>query len=85
MADPISVVGTAVGIVSASIQICKGTIWYIDTVKDAKEKAQHIRNEVDQLAKILESLETTVTRAGLSSTSTLTVTYSLFSACASDI
>jgi hypothetical protein len=83
MADPFSAAGTAVGIISLSIQICKGTIWYIDTAKDAKEKAQHIRDEVDRLAKILESLETTVTQAGLSSTSTLTVTYSGISACAS--
>jgi hypothetical protein len=83
MADPFSVSGTAVGIISLGIQTCKGIVWYIDTAKDAKEKAERLRREVEQLADILESLETTITGAGLSSTSTLTVTYSGISACAS--
>jgi hypothetical protein len=83
MADPFSVAGTAVGIISLGIQTCKGIVWYIDTAKDAKEKAERLRREVEQLADILESLETTVTQAGLSSTSTLTVTHSGIAACAS--
>jgi hypothetical protein len=83
MADPFSVAGTAVGIISLGIQTCKGIVWYIDTAKDAKEKAERLRREVEQLADILESLETTVTQAGLSSTSTLTVTFTGISACAS--
>jgi hypothetical protein len=83
MADPFSVAGTAVGIISLGIQTCKGIVWYIDTAKDAKEKAERLRREVGQLADILESLETTVTQLGLSSTSTSTVTYSGISACAS--
>jgi hypothetical protein len=83
MADTFSVAGTAVGIISLGIQTCKGIVWYIDTAKDAKEKAERLRREVEQLADILESLETTVTQADLSSTSTLTVTHSGISACAS--
>jgi hypothetical protein len=83
MADPFSVTGSAVGIISLGIQTCKGIVWYIDTAKDANEKAERLRREVEQLADILESLETTVTQAGLSPTSTLTVTYSGISACAS--
>jgi hypothetical protein len=82
MADPFSVAGTAVGIISLGIQTCKGIVWYIDTAKDAKEKAERLRREVEQLTDILESLENTVTQAGLSSTSS-TVTYAGISACAS--
>jgi hypothetical protein len=83
MADPFSVAGTAVGIISLGIQTCKGIVWYIDTAKDAKEKAERLRLEVEQLADILESLENTVTQAGVSSTATLTVTSTGISACAS--
>jgi hypothetical protein len=83
MADPFSVAGTAVGIISLGIQTCKGIVWYIDTAKDAKEKAERLRREVEQLADILESLETTVTQSDLSSTATLTVTVTGISACAS--
>lgn len=38
MADPFSVAGSAVGVVSLSIQVCKDLVWYIDTAKDATNR-----------------------------------------------
>ncbi|KAH7399645.1 hypothetical protein BKA66DRAFT_437177 [Pyrenochaeta sp. MPI-SDFR-AT-0127] len=60
MADPFSASGSAVGVVSLSIQICKGLVWYIDGVKDAKDKAEQISTEVDKLRDLLELLESIV-------------------------
>jgi len=60
MADPLSAVGSVVGIVSLGLQLCKGLISYIDCVKTAKEKAEHITAEVDRLTDVLELLEAVV-------------------------
>ncbi|KAF2642199.1 hypothetical protein P280DRAFT_296468 [Massarina eburnea CBS 473.64] len=60
MSDPFSVAGTAVGIISLGIEACKGLIWYIDNVKDAKEKAEHLRRESEHLTDLLEELETSI-------------------------
>jgi hypothetical protein len=39
MADPFSITGSAVGVVSLAIQLCKGLEWYVSGVKEAKDKA----------------------------------------------
>ena len=57
MAD---IAGTAVGIVSLSIQLCQGIIWYVDGVKDAKDKAQQVITEMNRLIDLLELLESVV-------------------------
>ena len=63
MTDPLSAVGSVVGIVTLGLQLCKGLISYIDCVKTAKEKAEQITAEVDRLTDVLELLETVIGKA----------------------
>jgi hypothetical protein len=51
---------TVVGIVSFSLQICKGLTWYLDGVKNSKNRAEQISSEMDRLANLLELLETVI-------------------------
>ncbi|KAF2868554.1 hypothetical protein BDV95DRAFT_670156 [Massariosphaeria phaeospora] len=74
MADPLSGVGSVVGIVSLGITLCTGLISYIDDVRSAKEKAGQIKAEVDQLTKVLELLETVVGKASASPITSVTKT-----------
>jgi len=57
MAD---IAGTAVGIVSLSIQLCQGIVWYVDGVRDAKDKAQQVIAEMNRFVDLLELLENVV-------------------------
>jgi len=60
MADPFSITGSAVGVVSLAIQVCKGLEWYLSGVKEAKNKAEQIAAETEELANLLESLESII-------------------------
>ncbi|KAH8632632.1 hypothetical protein IG631_11266 [Alternaria alternata] len=74
MADPFSITGSAVGVVSLAIQLCKGLEWYVSGVKDAKNKAEQIAAEVEELANLLELLESIVAKVDPSHTVTATRT-----------
>jgi hypothetical protein len=63
MADPFSITGSAVGVVSLAIQVCKGLEWYLSGVKEAKDKAEQIAAETEELASLLESLESIISKA----------------------
>jgi hypothetical protein len=63
MADPFSITGSAVGVVSLAIQVCKGLEWYLSGVKDAKNKVEQIAAETEELANLLESLESIISKA----------------------
>ncbi|KAF1844398.1 uncharacterized protein K460DRAFT_369266 [Cucurbitaria berberidis CBS 394.84] len=56
------IAGTAVGIVSLSIQICERLVWYTNNVKDAREKAENLRTGLNQLSDVLEALEACIDR-----------------------
>jgi hypothetical protein len=60
MADPFSITGSAVGVVSLAIQVCRGLEWYVSGVKDAKDKAEQITAETEELANLLELLESII-------------------------
>ncbi|KAI4929085.1 hypothetical protein J4E85_005709 [Alternaria conjuncta] len=60
MADPFSITGSAVGVVSLAIQVCKGLEWYLSGVKEAKNKAEQIAAETEELANLLEQLESVI-------------------------
>lgn len=62
MGDPVSVAGTAVGIVSLGIQLCEKLGTYASNVKDAKIKVEQAGADMDMLANYLELLETVVVR-----------------------
>ncbi|KAI4678989.1 uncharacterized protein J4E88_006279 [Alternaria novae-zelandiae] len=60
MADPFSITGSAVGVVSLAIQVCKGLEWYLSGVKEAKNKGEQIAAETEELANLLEQLESVI-------------------------
>jgi hypothetical protein len=62
MADPFSVAGSAVGVVSLGILACQGLVTYIDDVKDGKERTIQISRQMDELAAHLERLETIMSK-----------------------
>lgn len=72
MADPFSVVGSAVGVVSLGIEVCKGLVWYIDNAKNAKDRISQLSDQTDRLTCLLELLESVLekTHAGRSRTET---------------
>jgi hypothetical protein len=74
MADPFSITGSAVGVVSLAIQLCKGLEWYVSGVKDARDKAEQIAAEMEELANLLELLESIVAKVDQSQSVTATRT-----------
>jgi hypothetical protein len=74
MADPFSITGSAVGVVSLAIQLCKGLEWYVSGVKDAKDKAEKIAADTEELTTFLELLETIVAKVDLSQSVSTTLT-----------
>lgn len=57
MADPISVAGTAVGIISLGIQLCQGISEYYTAWKDHNEHVQRTCEAVDTLCQQLKTLD----------------------------
>ncbi|CAN9375290.1 unnamed protein product [Alternaria sp. RS040] len=74
MADPFSVTGSAVGVVSLAIQLCKGLERYVSGVKDAKDKAEKIAADTEELTNLLELLETIVAKVDPSQSVSTTLT-----------
>ncbi|CAN9380953.1 unnamed protein product [Alternaria alternata] len=74
MADPFSITGSAVGVVSLAIQLCKGLEWYVSGVKDARDKAEQIAAEMEELANLLELLESIVAKVDPSQSVSTTLT-----------
>jgi hypothetical protein len=62
MADPFSVAGSAVGVVSLAILACQGLVTYIGDVKDAKDRTTQISRHMDELAAHLERLESIMSK-----------------------
>jgi Asp-tRNA(Asn)/Glu-tRNA(Gln) amidotransferase C subunit len=62
MADPFSVAGSAVGVVSLGIQICMVLERYVSGVKEAKDKTEQIVAETEELANLLELLESIISK-----------------------
>jgi hypothetical protein len=74
MADPFSITGSAVGVVSLAIQLCKGLEWYVSGVKDARDKTEQIAAEMEELANLLELLESIVAKVDPSQSVSTTLT-----------
>lgn len=68
------IAGTAVGIVSLSIQICERLLWYTDNVKNGRDKAENLRDGMDRLTNVLELLETSLSRRDVSPYTTMAQT-----------
>ena len=57
MADPASVVGTAVGVISLGIQVCQGLVTYYERWKSFDNDIVRLHDNVDELKTTLENLE----------------------------
>lgn len=84
MADPFSVAGSAIGVVSLGITACKGLIWYIDSAADAEEKATYISARLDSLTDTLEVLQRVVDNLDPSISASATVSAIIVCATAID-
>ena len=58
--DPLSIIGSAVGIVSLGIQISGGLISYVGDVKNEKFEVTSICNQIEELGRTIEDLEKVV-------------------------
>ncbi|KAM0343483.1 hypothetical protein ACHAPU_008514 [Fusarium lateritium] len=62
MADPLSLAGSAVGIISLSIQVCNGLIVYADAIRGRSQDLSDHLDQVQPLLALFKSLELTTTR-----------------------
>ncbi|CEI70731.1 unnamed protein product [Fusarium venenatum] len=65
MSDPLSVAGTAVGIMSLGIQVCNGLVKYLRAVRGRKEEIRDGVREVEQVVSLLYSLNNTLPNVDL--------------------
>lgn len=57
MADPLTITGTAVGIVSFGIQVCQGLVTYCESWKSADDDIAHALKKINALENTLELLQ----------------------------
>jgi hypothetical protein len=62
MTDPFSVAGSAVGVVSLGLTVCKELISYVGHVKDRDLEVELISGRMEKLAEYLEQLQAIVNR-----------------------
>lgn len=62
MSDPLSVAGSAVGIISLGIQVCQGLIQYAGAIRGRQQDVNDGMGEVRSLLAVFKSLEQTITR-----------------------
>lgn len=67
MSDPLSVAGSAVGIISLGIQVCQGLIQYVDAIRGQQRDVDDCMDEVRLLLAVFKSLEQTITRIEIDS------------------
>lgn len=60
MADPASVVGTTVGVISLGIQVCQGLVSYYEKWKSFDDDIAHLHASIDGLRITLKNLEHTL-------------------------
>lgn len=60
MAEPLSIAGSTISIVSFGIRLCKDLVAFIDHVKDGKAERSQVSSQMDQLANCLEQLQSVV-------------------------
>ncbi|KAF4998327.1 hypothetical protein FGRMN_3207 [Fusarium graminum] len=62
MADPLSMSGSAVGIISLGIQVCNGLLVYADAIRGRSQDLSDHLDQVQPLLALFKSLELTITR-----------------------
>ncbi|KAH7123570.1 hypothetical protein B0J11DRAFT_529337 [Dendryphion nanum] len=82
MADPFSIAGSAVGVVSLGIKCCEDLVAFIGHVKGRENEVAQISSQMEDFATILEQLQTIVDTARQSAGSTASLVDTAMSACA---
>ncbi|KAF4966220.1 hypothetical protein FSARC_6105 [Fusarium sarcochroum] len=62
MSDPLSVAGSAVGIISLGIQVCNGLLIYADAIRGRSQDLADHMDQVRSLLALFKSLNLTITR-----------------------
>ncbi|KAH7129067.1 hypothetical protein EDB81DRAFT_808661 [Dactylonectria macrodidyma] len=62
MADPISLVGTAVGVISLGVQVCQGLYSYVESVQSRRKDLEVASYEIRHLIQAFQSLESLIPR-----------------------
>lgn len=57
MSDPVSLAGTAVGIVSLGLSVCQGLVSYYSTFRDYSKDTKNILQKLEGLKDVLQVLE----------------------------
>ena len=60
MADPLSVAGSAVGLISLGFQVTQSLVNFYNSYKGREDDIMHMREKLDGLLVILQSVETTL-------------------------
>jgi hypothetical protein len=70
MSDPLSVAGSAVGIISLGIQVCQGLISYLQSFKSQDQDIQDSLNDIQTVTSILYSLKDVLPKVDKSASET---------------
>ncbi len=70
MSDPFSVAGSAVGVISLGITVCDGLVKFVDQIKHRKGELLKLEAWMDQLADLLEELQSITVKVKQSSSIT---------------
>lgn len=64
MGDPISVAGSAVGVISIGIQVCQGLLSYYHAWRSYNGQVSHVYNKIEGLNATLENLQLSFEKLG---------------------
>ncbi|RSL55458.1 hypothetical protein CEP54_009348 [Fusarium duplospermum] len=67
MGEPLSVAGSAVGIISLGIQVCQGLVQYADAIREQQRDVDDGMDEVRSLLAVFKSLKQTIARIEIDS------------------
>ena len=68
MSDPISVAGSALGVVSVGIQVCQGLLSYYNAWRSYNSQISHFYNTIEGLNATLENLQLSLEKLGFTNT-----------------
>lgn len=68
MADPISVAGSALGVISVGIQVCQGLLSYYNAWKSYNHQVSHVYHMIEGLNATLDNLQLSFEKVGNTNT-----------------
>ncbi|KAJ5249128.1 hypothetical protein N7468_000579 [Penicillium chermesinum] len=73
MGDPLSLTGTAVGIVSLGLSVCQGLVSYYSALRSYSQDTKNVINKLEGLKDVLAGLEALLQRLGPLQTETAAI------------